>query len=326
MNTNGLTTKEVIESKKKYGTNIIAAKKNNSFIKLLLESLGDPIIKILIIALGIKIVFLLKDFDWYETIGIVIAIFIASFISSISEYGSEKAFIKLQEESSKIKCRVKRNGKIEEIFIEDVVVGDIVILEAGDKIPADGIIIEGDIYVDESSLNGEAKEIHKKPSIINETKESAIIFLTAHDECGYTVLKSCINFLTFISKFDDYEKRLGIAIKEAFKFLNVKKTLTFVEHNVTYNITVSNILYITKDTVNRKSVIVTDNNTHKTYMTISELLKKLSPMFVQSHRSCIVNKERIEKINKNKNIIIFDNGMKIDLLSDSYKKGLMKCG
>ena len=97
MNTNGLTTKEVIESKKKYGTNIIAAKKNNSFIKLLLESLGDPIIKILIIALGIKIVFLLKDFDWYETIGIVIAIFIASFISSISEYGSEKAFIKIQE-------------------------------------------------------------------------------------------------------------------------------------------------------------------------------------------------------------------------------------
>ena len=174
MNTNGLTTKEVIESKKKYGTNIIAAKKNNSFIKLLLESLGDPIIKILIIALGIKIVFLLKDFDWYETIGIVIAIFIASFISSISEYGSEKAFIKLQEESSKIKCRVKRNGKIEEIFIEDVVVGDIVILEAGDKIPADGIIIEGDIYVDESSLNGEAKEIHKKPSIINETKESLV--------------------------------------------------------------------------------------------------------------------------------------------------------
>lgn len=55
MNTNGLTTKEVIESKKKYGTNIIAAKKNNSFIKLLLESLGDPIIKILIIALGMKI-------------------------------------------------------------------------------------------------------------------------------------------------------------------------------------------------------------------------------------------------------------------------------
>ena len=164
-NTSGLTTKEVMESRKKYGNNKIASKKPDGFLKLLLESLGDPIIRILIIALGIKIVFLIKDFDWYETIGIVIAIFIASFISSISEYGSEKAFIKLQEESSKIKCRVKRNNKIEEVFIEDVVVGDIVILDAGDKIPADGVIIEGDIYVDESSLNGETKEIHKVVSL-----------------------------------------------------------------------------------------------------------------------------------------------------------------
>ncbi len=175
-NTSGLTTKEVIESKKKYGNNTIASKKPDGFLKLLIESLGDPIIKILIIALGIKIVFLIKDFDWYETIGIVIAIFIASFISSISEYGSEKAFIKLQEESSKIKCRVKRNNKIEEIFIEDVVVGDIVLLDAGDKIPADGIIIDGDIYVDESSLNGETKEIHKIPSLNLDQKDESFVY------------------------------------------------------------------------------------------------------------------------------------------------------
>ena len=175
MNTNGLTTNEVMESKKKYGNNKISSKKPDGFIKLLLESLGDPIIKILIIALGIKIVFLLKDFDWYETIGIVIAIFIASFISSISEYGSEKAFIKLQEESSKIKCKVKRNSKIEEIFIDDIVVGDIVVLEAGDRIPADGVIIEGDIYVDESSLNGETKEVHKtSEKSINETSHNFV--------------------------------------------------------------------------------------------------------------------------------------------------------
>ncbi|MCM1370293.1 MAG: calcium-translocating P-type ATPase, PMCA-type [Clostridium sp.] len=161
MNTNGLNTNEIIESKNKYGTNKISSKKPEGFLKLLIESLGDPIIRILIIALGIKIVFLIKDFDWYETVGIVIAIFIASFISSISEYGSEKAFIKLQEESSKTKCRVRRNGKVEEIFVDDVVVGDIVILDSGDKIPADGIIVDGDIYVDESSLNGETKEAHK---------------------------------------------------------------------------------------------------------------------------------------------------------------------
>ena len=165
-----------------------------------------------------------------------------------------------------------------------------------------------------------ARKIRKKD------KESAIIFLTSHDECGYAVLKSCTNFLTFISKFDEYEENLINAIKEALELLHIKKTLTFVEHNVTYNITINNILYITKDTVNRKSVIVTDNNIHKTYMTISELLKILEPMFIQSHRSCIVNLERIEKVDRNRNLIIFDNGVKIDLLSDNYKKGLMKCG
>lgn len=157
----GLTKKEVEENRTKYGANTITTKKQDSFLKLLLESLGDPIIKILLVALGIKVIFLIKDFDWFETIGIVIAIFVASLISSISEYGSEKAFARLQEESLKLKCRVKRNGKKEEIKIEEVVVGDIVFLESGDKIPADGKIIEGEITVDESSLNGEARETRK---------------------------------------------------------------------------------------------------------------------------------------------------------------------
>lgn len=158
----GLTDKEVEQSKERYGKNIISTKKQDSFFKLLLETLGDPIIKILLVALAIKVIFLLKDFDWFETVGIVIAIFVASFISSISEYGSEKAFARLQEESLKLKCRVKRNGVKEEIMIEDVVVGDIVVLEAGDKIPADGKIVDGELSVDESSLNGETKEAHKE--------------------------------------------------------------------------------------------------------------------------------------------------------------------
>ena len=112
--------------------------------------------------MAIKVIFLFSSFDWYETIGIVIAIFVASFISSISEYGSEKAFIKLQEEASKIKCRVKRDGKLQEISIDDVVVGDIISLEVGNKIPADGYLVSGELTVDESSLNGEAKEIYKE--------------------------------------------------------------------------------------------------------------------------------------------------------------------
>ena len=157
----GLTDNEVIESRKKFGANVINSSKKNSFIKQYITTLGDPIIRILLIALGIKTVFLIQSFDWYETVGIVIAIFLASFISTVSEYGSEKAFEKLQEESSKIKCRVKRNNKIEEVDIEEVVVGDIVLLESGDRIPADGEIIEGEISVDESSLTGETKEIYK---------------------------------------------------------------------------------------------------------------------------------------------------------------------
>ena len=158
----GLTSREVEEQRKKYGSNSISIKKSNKFINILITSLSDPIIKILLIALAIKVIFLFSSFDWYETIGIVIAIFVASFISSISEYGSEKAFIKLQEEASKIKCKVKRDGKLKEISIDDVVVGDIISLEVGDKIPADGYLVSGELTVDESSLNGEAKEIYKE--------------------------------------------------------------------------------------------------------------------------------------------------------------------
>lgn len=158
---NGLSSKQVIQSREKNGMNVILGRKKDGFFKLLFASFGDPIIKILFIALGIKIVFLFRNFDWYETIGIVIAIFIASLISTISEYGSEKAFLKLQEESSKLKCRVRRDGIVNVINIDDVVVGDIVLLETGDKVPADGIIVSGDLSLDESSINGEAKEVFK---------------------------------------------------------------------------------------------------------------------------------------------------------------------
>ena len=161
INNNGLTNEEVIINRKKYGSNILSKKKQDSFLKLLLETFSDPIIKILLIALGIRTIFLIRDFDWYETIGIVLAIIIASLISSISEYGSTKAFNKLTEETSKINVRVKRNGQIITIPIDEVVVNDIVVLSEGDKIPADGMVINGNISVDESMMNGESKESYK---------------------------------------------------------------------------------------------------------------------------------------------------------------------
>ena len=178
MNTNkntGLSNKEVLEHRKKYGSNELIIKKKNSFLRLLFESLSDPIIKILLIALAIKILFSFQNSNIYETLGIAVAVFLASFISAISEHASEKAFDRLYEENSKIKVKVIRNSNKEIINIDDVVVGDIIILSSGDRVPADGIVIEGELLVDESSLTGETVEKHKtigediyRGSIIND--------------------------------------------------------------------------------------------------------------------------------------------------------------
>ena len=161
-NTNGLKEDEVKESRKKYGSNSINEKNKNTFFNLFIETLGDPIIKILLIALAIKTIFLFRDFDYFETIGIVLAILVASLISAISEYGSNKAFQRMQEESSRIKVLVKREGKTKEITIDEIVKNDILILAPGNKVPADGILIKGKLSVDESSLNGETKEVYKE--------------------------------------------------------------------------------------------------------------------------------------------------------------------
>jgi len=184
MNLNGLNDEEVKISRKKYGINSVNSTKQNSFLSLFIESFGDPIIKILLIALAVKIVFLFQDFDWFETLGIIIAIFLASFISSISEYGSEKAFKRLQEESSNIEVKVKRNNKLTKISIEEIVVDDIIYLESGDLTPADGIILKGNVLVDESALNGETKE--HELSINNEILKGSII---CDGECYIKITK-----------------------------------------------------------------------------------------------------------------------------------------
>lgn len=159
----GLSKEEVIRAREKYGSNALETIHRDTFFKQLLRSLGDPIIRILLIALGIKTIFLIKDFDWYETVGIAVAIFLASFISTLSEYGSEKAFDKLQQEAAKTKVKVKRFEGILTIPLEEIVVGDIVLLEYGEKIPADGVLLTGSLTIDESSITGESKEIYKYP-------------------------------------------------------------------------------------------------------------------------------------------------------------------
>lgn len=175
-NINGLNDEEVKISRKKYGSNSISGKNKTTFFSLFIETLGDPIIKILLIALAIKTIFLFRDFDYFETFGIVIAILVSSLISAVSEYGSNKAFQRMQEESSKINIKVRRNGHLKEIPIDEVVKGDIMVLNPGDRVAADGIIIKGKLSIDESSLNGEAREIHKEyaDNINNATSNNCV--------------------------------------------------------------------------------------------------------------------------------------------------------
>lgn len=157
----GLSAAEVESSRRKNGSNIFTGQKRKSLIRKYFESFGDPIIKILLVALAINIFFAIQSGEYFETAGIAVAVFLSTFVSTLSEYGSETAFLKLQEEANRLVCRVRRAGALCEIPIGEVVVGDLVMLEAGEKIPADGILISGNLRVDESALNGESKEAKK---------------------------------------------------------------------------------------------------------------------------------------------------------------------
>lgn len=167
----GLTDSQAEESRKKYGDNSMTEQASESFWDKLRGNLGDPMIKILLVALGVNVLLWILGLagviksgapEWYEPLGILVAIMLATLVSTISEYNNENAFQKLQEEASRIMCKVYRNGDITEVAINDIVVGDAILLQSGDKIPADGIIIDGDIKVDQSVLNGESREARKE--------------------------------------------------------------------------------------------------------------------------------------------------------------------
>lgn len=162
---NGLTKDDVLQSKKKYGSNVITPVETETFFDKLKENIKDPIIKILIFALALNIVFfILGKGEWYESVGIAIAVCLSTFISSWSEYSNEESFQKLQDEASKISCKVFRDGQLSVIGIDDIVVGDFVMMQTGDKLPADGYILSGQLHVDQSSLTGESVEVEKLPS------------------------------------------------------------------------------------------------------------------------------------------------------------------
>lgn len=178
----GLNDAQVLESKEKYGDNSISEQKGESFFDKLIGNFKDPMILILCVALLINIVFvILGESEWYEALGIAVAVVLATFVSTFSEYRNENAFQKLQEEASRIFCKVYRNGKVAQVSINDIVVGDCILLQMGDKIPADGIIIDGHLKVDQSVLNGESKEATKKAIPDGyEDKDESIDFLNPY--------------------------------------------------------------------------------------------------------------------------------------------------
>ena len=189
----GLTKEQVLKSRQKYGDNRLSEVKSEGFWEKLLSNFGDPMIKILCVALIINIIFaFLGQTEWYETVGIALAVILATFVSTFSEYRNENAFQKLQDEASKIKCKVYRDNEITEISIDDIVVGDCILLQSGDKVSADGNLIEGTISVDQSVLNGENKEAKKKavPNEYQEDSNKAMDFLNPYKVFRGTIVCS----------------------------------------------------------------------------------------------------------------------------------------
>ncbi len=157
----GLTTAEAIASREKHGSNELTGARQNSFWRQFISGFGDPIIKVLLAALAVNLLFFFHRFDWYESAGIAVAIFLSTFVSALSEYGSESAFARLQEESARIACRVIRDGRVTTVPIGELVVGDTVLLQTGERVPADGFLSEGALTVDQAALNGESREVKK---------------------------------------------------------------------------------------------------------------------------------------------------------------------
>jgi len=211
----GLSEEEVIASRNQFGVNQLTSKKRAGFWSSFAHSFGDPMIKILLAALAINIIFLAQNSNWFESVGIALAILLATLVSTISEYGSESAFEKLQEEASKTRCRVQRVNGLQELPVEEVVVGDLVLLQPGERIPADGYMVKGQLEVDQSALNGESKEAKKYPEGRRIEKTPKQDFLSPHLLFSGTIVCSGEGMMCVNSVGDQtYYGKIGAEIQE----------------------------------------------------------------------------------------------------------------
>lgn len=165
MKLNGLCSRDIESIRQQYGTNKLTQLPVESIWKKLLKGFSDPMIMILLVALVVQLVlFFLGQAEWFEPVGIFAAIIIANGVASFSENGQEnKASALRAEEEANERAKVIRDGYLQTIAADDIVSGDIVFLQAGDKLPADGFVIKGSMYVDQSAMNGETEETEKRP-------------------------------------------------------------------------------------------------------------------------------------------------------------------
>ncbi len=162
MKFNGLSDKEVSQSREKYGSNIIPDSEPTTFWDEFKETFGDPMIRILLAIVVIMfIMFFMGHAEIYEPIGTIVAVLVVAFVTAKTAVASDTKYRQLKDSTKKETCKVYRNGIIAVIEVDDAVVGDKIILQSGDKIPADGLLVSGDLRVDNSALNGEAEECKK---------------------------------------------------------------------------------------------------------------------------------------------------------------------
>ena len=152
----GLTDNEVLQSREKNGINLLTPPKRPSLWKLYLEKFEDPVVRVLLVAAAFSLIISIIENEYAETIGIIAAILLATGIGFFFEYDASKKFDLLNAVNEETLVKVIRNGRVQEVPRKDIVVGDIVILETGEEIPADGELLEAiSLQVNESNLTGE---------------------------------------------------------------------------------------------------------------------------------------------------------------------------
>ena len=152
----GLTDEQVKQSREQHGRNVLTPPQRTSLWKLYLDKYRDPIIQILLVAAFISLILAFIEKNFMETIGIFVAVFLATTVGFYFERDAAKKFNLLTALSEEQPVKVRRNGKVMEIPRHDVVVGDVVLVEVGDEVPADGeLIVCNDLQINESTLTGE---------------------------------------------------------------------------------------------------------------------------------------------------------------------------